>query len=53
VGTSRLLRRVEGNDAIRFWLWIALAYVAIVLLLLIVGTYVGGVPGPSDVGFSD
>jgi hypothetical protein len=36
-----------------FWMWIAVAYLAIVLLLLIVGSYVGGVPGPSDVGLSD
>ena len=34
-------------------MWIAAAYLAIVLLLLILGNYVDGIPGPSDVGFTD
>jgi hypothetical protein len=51
--TNRVLGHVADQRAIRFWTWIVVAYLAVVLLLLILGGQIGGVPSPSDIGWSD
>ena len=52
VHVERLTNRMGGRAALRFWLWLVVAWIVIVTLLLAFGGH-AGVPSPSDLGWTD
>ena len=44
--------RIGRHAALRFWLWMVVAWLVIVTLLLAFGGY-AGTPSPSDLGWTD
>ena len=49
---ERLTNRIGSHAALKFWLWLLVAYLLIVTLLLVFGGH-AGTPSPSDLYWSD